>query len=82
MKDFIKNRLKEDLGYFGVNDSSPESDQFKMGVKEGVDKYAALEMDLRELMSKHQPRFQNYDGDSYGIIDALHEIMEDMFQKV
>lgn len=82
MKDFIKKRLQEDLEYYGVDNSKPESDEYKVGVKESGDKYGELEMDLRQIMQKHQANFAEYEGDSYGIIDAMHQVMDGMFQRV
>ena len=82
MRDFIKNRLKEDLDYFGTQNSQPESDETKLGVVEDVDKYSTLEMDLRDLISRHQPNFSEYEGDTYGIIDAVQQVMDGMFQKI
>ena len=82
MKNFIKKRLHEDLEYHGVSNAEPEADEFKMGMKEDIDKFGALEMDLRQIMQKHQNNFAQYDGDSYGIVDAMHQVMDGMFQKV
>jgi len=82
MKDFIKNKLQESLEYYGVDNAEPKSDEYKMGMQEGMDKYADLEQDLRQVMAKHQANFAEYEGDSYGIIDAMHKVMDGMFQRV
>lgn len=82
MKDLIRKRLHEDLEYYGVTNANAESNEYKIGLEEGPDKFAELEMDLRSVMKKHKDKFAQYDGDSYGIIDAMHQVMEGMFQRV
>lgn len=82
MKDFIKKRLKEDLEYYHADGAGVQSDEFKIGIEEGFDKFAALEMDLRKLVEKHQEGFADYPGDTYGVIDAMNQVMNQMFQRV
>jgi len=82
MKDFIKKRIREDLEYYHVGNAKPESDKYKMGIEEDIDKYGALEGDLRMLMDKHQINFAEYEGDSYSIIDAVNRVMDEMFQRI
>lgn len=82
MKDLIRKRLHEDLEYYHAGNAEAESDEYKVGLAEGPDKYGELEMDLRAVMDKHRNNFAQYEGDSYGIIDAMHQVMEGMFQNV
>jgi len=34
MKDFIQNKLREDLEYYHADDAHPEADEFKVGIEE------------------------------------------------
>lgn len=86
MSKFIQNKLREDLEYYHVNDAHPEADEFKVGLEEDevmVDKWQALEGDVRSaiipLIEKHQ---NNFPPDSYAVIDAIHQVFDQMFQKV
>lgn len=44
-----------------------------------MDKWEALEKDLMQVVDKHSGKFGI---DSYGVIDAMHQVMDQMFQKV
>ena len=84
MKEFIKKKLHEDLEYYHVNDASPEKDEFNI-VGEDIlgDKWEMLEADVQKvlipLIEKHKDAFG---VDSYGVIDAIHQVFDQMFQKV
>lgn len=82
MKDFIKNKLQESLEYYGAENTEPGNQDIKIGMKEGFDKYSELESDLRAIMNKHQNNFAEYEGDSYGVISAVHQVLDGMFQRV
>lgn len=82
MKNFIKNKLQDSLEYYGAKNTEPSNSNIKLGVKEGFDKFSALEADLKAVMNKHQENFAEYEGDSYGVIDAMYQIMEKMLQRI
>ena len=82
MKDFIKKRLKEDLEYAHVDNAAPEQDEFKIGLKEQDDRYSALAQDIKMLIKKHGPSFAEYEGDSYGVINAFERVFSDMHQRL
>ena len=51
----------------------------KQNRKEGdQDKWSLLEKDLMEVVDKHSGEFGN---DSYGVVDAMYQVMDGMFQK-
>jgi len=80
MKNLIKKRLLEDLENYIVNDAT--KDEFKISVKEDYNRYADLEDDLKSVAKKHMGNFSEYEGDTYGIIDAMHKAMDNIFQRV
>jgi hypothetical protein len=45
----IKNRLREDLEYFGVSDASPESDEFEIGLEEDAEVIDYIKAQLKEF---------------------------------
>ena len=83
MKDFIKNRLREDLEYYHADDANPEADSFRVGIEEHADKWGELERDItdaiRPIIEKHQG---NFPPDSYAVIDAIQQVFDNMFQRV
>jgi trehalose-6-phosphate synthase len=42
------------------------------------DKWSELEKDISELVEKYEGEFGT---DSYGVVDAMYQILEGMFQK-
>lgn len=50
----------------------------KQNRTEGVDKWSALEKDLMEIVDKYEGQFG---VDSYGVVDAMYQVLESMFQK-
>ena len=48
------------------------------GKEEEVDKYSRLEKDMMDIVDKYSGEFG---VDSYGIADAMYQVMDGMFQK-
>lgn len=46
--------------------------------KEGVDKWSSLEKDLMDIAEKYEGQFG---VDSYGVVDAMYQVLDNMFQK-
>ena len=46
------------------------------------DKYGMLEQDLTNLVQKHMKAFEHYPNDTYGVLEAIEQVFEGMFQKV
>jgi hypothetical protein len=89
MKDFIRKRLCEDLKYYHAKGVSPDADKFGIGVEEDFDGYGEnskwneLEQDVQNALTPIIDKHQNKFGvDSYGVIDAIHQVFDSMFQKV
>jgi len=47
--------------------------------EETMDKWEALEKDIMNVVDKHSGKFG---VDSYGVIDAMYQVMDQMFQKI
>ena len=60
---------------------SSSSDEHQLD--EPVDKWSAFEQDITEaigpILDKHQ---DNFGSDSYAVIDAMYEVLDNMFQKI
>lgn len=85
MKNFIKNKLHEDLKYWHADDAKPEKDSFKLQ-SEGIfgdDKWGMLEDDVKSaivpIIEKHK---DNFGSDSYEVISAIEQVFENLFQRV
>lgn len=50
-----------------------------LGREEGPDKWGELEKDVMAIVDKHSGKFG---ADSYGVIDAIYQVMDGMFQRV
>ncbi len=44
-----------------------------------IDKWEVLEKDIMDLVNKHSDKFG---VDSYGVIDAVYQVMDQMFEKI
>jgi hypothetical protein len=44
-----------------------------------MDKWQVLEKDIMNLVNKHSGKFG---VDSYGVIDAIYQVMDQMFEKI
>lgn len=70
----------------GFSNSSPEnikeSDDFSwesiLGDNSKTDKWGELEKDMMDLVDKYTGEFGK---DSYGVIDAMYQVMDGMFQR-
>jgi hypothetical protein len=50
----------------------------KQNRKEGTDKWSSLEKDMIDIAEKYEGQFGS---DSYGIVDAMYQVLDSMFQK-
>jgi hypothetical protein len=57
MKNFIKNRLHEDLRYHGVSNAEPETDEFKMGLAEAGNQSTIAYHGTRHKITKFSDKF-------------------------
>jgi hypothetical protein len=71
MKKTIKNKLRESL----VN----EYDPFFEIPNTKKDKWRMLEEDLQAVIEKNAPNFAEYEGDSYSVINAVYNVLGEMF---
>ena len=53
-------------------------DDVLKGERTSQDKWSELEKDISELVEKYEGEFGT---DSYGVVDAMYQILEGMFQK-
>jgi hypothetical protein len=60
------------------NEEFDWDDVLKQNRKEGVDKWSALEKDISEIVEKYEGQFG---VDSYGVVDAMYQVLDGMFQK-
>ena len=67
MNKYIRKRLQE-----GVDSYQTQTQ----------DKYGLLEQDLTELVQKHMEAFEQYPNDTYGVLDAIEQVFNGMFQRV
>jgi hypothetical protein len=67
MNKYIRNRLREDVNAFQTQTR---------------DKYEVLEQDVAQLVEKHKEAFAHYPNDTYGVLEAIEQVFEGMFQRV
>ena len=67
MNKDIRKRLREDINAYQTKTR---------------DKYEVLEQDLTQLVEKHKEAFAHYPNDSYGVLEAIEQVFEGMFQKI
>ena len=85
IRNKIQKLLREDLEYWHSGDAN--KDKFKVGVEENtwgeVDKWGLLEKDVHDalipIIEKHK---ENFGFDSYGVIDAVQQVFDNMFQRI
>ena len=51
-------------------------------ISENMDKFAELEIDIEALIQKYKDKFAEYPGDTYGVIDAINQVFNSMFQRI
>ena len=70
-----------------VNEDDGFLDDLLYGEESGIskreepvmDKWESLEKDIMNVVDKHSGKFG---VDSYGVIDAMYQVMDQMFQKI
>ena len=62
-------RFNEEFEWDGILKNNREGE---------LDKWSSLEKDLMDVVEKHKGQFGS---DSYGVIDAVYQVMDGMFQK-
>lgn len=50
----------------------------RSGRKEKEDKWTSLEKDMTEIAEKYK---DDFGVDSYGVVDAMYQVLDGMFQK-
>ena len=63
------NRFNEDFDWDEV---------LKQNRKEGTEKWSSLEKDMMDIAEKYEGQFG---PDSYGVVDAMYQVLDGMFQK-
>lgn len=73
------------LRKFNENDQWPYplgswkfSDQRGRDMSKKEDKWSRLEKDMMKLVEKYE---KDFGVDSYGVVDAMHQVLDGMFQK-
>ena len=74
-----RQQLKEYLKDLEANEEFDWNEILKDNRKpEEVDKWSELEKDLSEVVNKYEGKFG---PDSYGVVDAMYQVLDGMFQK-
>jgi hypothetical protein len=75
MKDFIKKRLHEHWGWMDEPKiTSPLSKELEDIANSGYDVYQ-IQRALEDLENKYAEKYAEYPGDSYGVIDAIKQVI-------
>ena len=74
MKDFIKQKLHEHWGWSEPQVISPLSKELDRIENSGYD-ISQIQQALEKLENNYAAKYAEYEGDSYGIIDAMKKVM-------
>jgi hypothetical protein len=75
MKDFIRQRLHENWGWEEEPmESTPLSVDLENISKSNLGGFA-LAQTLRDIENKYAPEYAEYEGDTYGVIDAIKRVI-------
>jgi hypothetical protein len=74
MKKFIKQKLHEHWGWDEPKVETPLSSDLEVIENSGYDIYQ-IQQALEDLENKYVSHYGEYDGDTYGVIDAMKKVM-------
>ena len=82
MKEFIKQKLHE---HWGWDDDkvifSPLSKELDI-IEKGSNDVYQIQQALEDLENKYAAKYAEYEGDSYGIIDAMKKVMPSRLKSI
>jgi len=81
MKDFIKRKLHEHWGWDEPKVETPLSKELEAIENSGYDIYQ-IQQALEDLENKYASKYAEYEGDSYGIIDAIKRVIPSRLARI
>ena len=82
MKDFIKKRLHEHWGWMDEPQvASPLAKELEDIANSGYDVYQ-IQRALEDLENKYAEKYAEYPGDSYGVIDAIKQVIPSSLARI
>ena len=81
MKEFIKQKLHEHWGWDEPKVETPLSKELEAIENSGYDIYQ-IQQALEDLENKYAAKYAEYEGDSYGIIDAIKRVIPSRLARI
>lgn len=81
MKDSIRKKLREQWGLEEPQVTSPLAKELD-GIARSSNDISQIELALKDVERRYESKYGEYEGDSYGIIDAIKRVIPNKLAKV